>query len=495
MSRARNNRGGSKAAVPVEDLLGVIIGDVIATQTMSTEDWWAQNRDAPFVSMAIPAGRGREYRVTQKGIDAAHRLTQQSWDGRLDLRQTIERKMFDRVSFSAIGEAIAGAKAHLPKNNEDDPDGARLSAAIAADYAKNLDRIAQDVRGDADRHIPCQLFDDDQGVTSFAIGPVSFLPRADWIARFITDPVAADLVRAVDLGTLAADALQKMALGQSSDAAAYQAWEALSFLRGYGWVATIRIAHHEAGQAQLKASVLIGLAIDALGLRFHQGDATRLVKADRAYLAGEVRFATTASGKVLRGSTVHRSGLGSAPGRLAAKMAAERPFLNAAGVVLAAFLQARQTGRAPHIVERWVNALYWVGEARREASDFMAVVHYGCALDGLTGAGGDIKPMTTFAEAALNPKAGQATSGDGVSVAEAVRRVYAEGRNKLAHGEMPGLLEDLADVRRLGDDLLVHLFDRVTLDLADVVNQTPAKLDIPSDHAIRGQIARLARRP
>jgi hypothetical protein len=478
-----------------EDLLGAIIDDVIATQTMSTKDWWAQNSEAPFVSMAIPAVRGREYRVTQTGVDAAHILTQQSWETRADLRQTIERKMFNRVSFTAIGEAIAGARAHLLEFNGEDPEGTQLSAAIAADYTANLERLALDIRGEAEFHIPCQLFDHDQGVAPFAIGPVGFLPRADWIARFVTDPRAADMIRAADRGEISADTLQKQALGQSSDGTVYRAWDALSFLRGYGWVATMRLSGHEAGQAQQKASILIGLAIDALGLRFHQGDATRLVKADRPYLAGEIRYATTPTGQVLRGSTAHRSGLGSASGKLAEKMVAERPFLDAAGAVLGNYVQARQTERAPHIVERWVNALYWVGEARREASDFMAVVHYGCALDGLTGAGGDIKRMTEFAEAALSRATGTASTAGGVTVAEAVRRVYAEGRNKLAHGEMPGLFEDLADVRRLGDDLLVHLFDRVTFDLADVINNSPAKLDIPSDHAIRGQIARLKQRP
>ena len=110
-----------------------------------------------------------------------------------------------------------------------------------------------------------------------------------------------------------------------------------------------------------------------------------------------------------------------------------------------------------HLVERWANALYWVGEARREVSDFMAVANYGCAADGLSGAGGKANEMTAFAEAALKPE-GEAVPDGRLTVDAAVHKVYREGRNKLAHGEMLGLLEDLAEPRAIGQALLSALF-------------------------------------
>jgi hypothetical protein len=187
-------------------------------------------------------------------------------------------------------------------------------------------------------------------------------------------------------------------------------------------------------------------------------------------------------------------GLGSKLGALAGKMAAERPFLDAAGRVLGAYVQGRQTGRAPHLVERWANALYWVGDARREASDFMAIVNYGCAADGLSGAGGDATTMTNFAEAALNPK-GQPTPAGSLSIADAVTVVYREGRNKLAHGEMSGLLEDLAKTRTIGDALLVNLFDAVTPELANIIANRPQILALDEKHAYRAFQERLRQRP
>ncbi|MBY0305084.1 MAG: hypothetical protein K2W86_08055 [Sphingomonas sp.] len=123
---------------------------------------------------------------------------------------------------------------------------------------------------------------------------------------------------------------------------------------------------HEPVRSHEKASVIVGLAIDVIGLRFHLEDARLLTKSGRQHLFSEARLATTMTGQFLKGSFSSRAGLGGPPGALAAKMLAEQPFLNDAGRVLDAYVSARNTSKAPHLVERWANALYWFGEARRE---------------------------------------------------------------------------------------------------------------------------------
>ena len=162
-------------------------------------------------------------------------------------------------------------------------------------------------------------------------------------------------------------------------------------------------------------------------------------------------------------------GLRSSPGALAAKMQEEREFLDAAGRILDAYLESRLKGGAPYLVEAWVNALYWVGEARRETSDFMAVVKYGCAVDGLSGAPGEARAISEFAAAAFGPQEADQPRDGALSVAQAVQRVYVEGRSNLAHGATPGLLEDFSELRRIGDFLLANLFHVVTPALAELV--------------------------
>jgi hypothetical protein len=101
--------------------------------------------------------------------------------------------------------------------------------------------------------------------------------------------------------------------------------------------------------------------------------------------------------------------------------------------------------------------------------------------------------MTAFAEAALNPQ-NDPPKPKAVTIKEAVRKVYGEGRNKLAHGEMSGLLVDLSETKNLGDLLLSALFDVVTMELAALIEANSPALTIGEDHAYRALLTRLQNR-
>ena len=73
--------------------------------------------------------------------------------------------------------------------------------------------------------------------------------------------------------------------------------------------------------------------------------------------------------------------------------------------------------------------------------------------------------------------------------------MYREGRTKLAHGEMPGLLEDLAGSRAIGDALLIYLFDACTLELANIITSRPQIFSIEEKHAYRAFQERRRQRP
>ena len=165
-------------------------------------------------------------------------------------------------------------------------------------------------------------------------------------------------------------------------------------------------------------------------------------------------------------------------------MQAEQTFLDAAGVLLNEYLVSRNSGKGLHFVERWANALYWFGEARREASDFMAVVDYGCAADGISAAGGSVNPMIAFAVAALESPV-KSPANVGLTVSDAVRRLYADGRNKIAHGEVSGLLEDHSDTRMIGDNLVAALLNEVTPVIAGLFAVNDRMLEVGEAHAYR----------
>ena len=493
MRRSRVHGSSDAPEESAEKLLEVILDEVIQTASMPFDEWqklWT----SPFIPMAIPAGQDREYQCTQTAVDAAHKLTSQTWKQRADLRQTISRSAFDRLSFTAIGQTITLSPTHLPPGQQTGTPDRAFYAAMAADYAASLDVAATKARPDYDRHIPCHLFDVSQGVAPFAVGPVRFLPRVEWIRTYVTDPTVFRLVDRIERGTLSPTGLSKRALTPGATQEVLAARDIISFLGNFPWIATIRVRGHEPNQSHHKAAVIVGLATDLIGLRFHLEDARRFARAGQRHLLNEARLATDMNGRFLRGWTSQRPGIGGRPGAVAAKMRAEQPFFDAAGQALEAYVVGRNSGKAPHLVERWANAVYWFGEARREASDFMAVVDYGCAADGLSGAGGDARVLTEFANAALNPKS-SATPTGGISIPDAVTRIYREGRNKLAHGEEPGLFEDQSETRRLGDELVSLLLNEITAELAEILTNRPALLTVSEQHAYRALVTRLKNRP
>ena len=171
----RHRRAGESVEAPFEKILE----DVVKAAAMPEHDWLALSQ-FPLSPLAIPVSEGREYRVTQAGVDAAYQLTDQVWKEREDYRQTIERTAFDSLSFRAIGQAIQAALTHLLKEAGDVDGDTELDSAfyqgLAADFRNILDRLAEEVCTDCDRHIPCTLFHEDQLVPAFRVGPVQFLP-------------------------------------------------------------------------------------------------------------------------------------------------------------------------------------------------------------------------------------------------------------------------------------------------------------------------------
>ena len=67
-------------------------------------------------------------------------------------------------------------------------------------------------------------------------------------------------------------------------------------LRNFEWVATIKMKGHELSQSHQKATIIVGLAIDLIGLRFQVEDARRFTKAGRQHLFAEDRLATSDNG-------------------------------------------------------------------------------------------------------------------------------------------------------------------------------------------------------
>ena len=447
--------------------LRVIIEDIFKTSKIPVLDWLKMSK-IPFRPLAIPISIGKEYRVSQLGVDAAYELTDHTWKRRKELKEKMVKKTFDGLSFQAIGRAIETTSNHHVEavNNskisgEIDTD---VYQQMAQEYRDCLDGLIDQVCLDFDQHIPCTLFHEDQMVPSFSVGPVVFRPRKDWIECFVKDQETKSIVHKLEQGELKIEKVQQRSFEPDCGRPIRDALTITNLLKGFSWVGTIRSEGHELVWSQRKMSTIVDLAIDLVGTRFDANRARRFTSASRAHLYVEDRLATSvADGHLFHSVRMNVPGLGARPGELAKTMSDAKEFLSNAGRIMCLYLKSREEGSVHPLVERWLNALYWIGQGRLEVSDFKAVVNFGCALDLISKGGGDLKAITNFVEAALKPRENEEEiTEDKMSVAKAVKEVYLEGRSKLLHGNRPGVLEDFSEARGVGDFLLVHLFDRVT---------------------------------
>ena len=282
---ARENKFGSSGGAketPAGKLMETIVEDVIKAKAMTFAQWQALSAN-PLVPLAISVSQGGQYPVTQVGVDAAHMLSQQSWKSLEALRQTIDREAFIKLSFQAIGDTLRDCQSRLPEvpdgqNEQDVVLGDDFYAVLVDDYQARLQQLAASASPDVDRHIPCHLFHSDQAVPAFAVGPVRFLPRAEWLDSFVKDSEVRELIHQVEARELDMEELTARSTVAESGRRASHALDVLRTLRHYSWVATIRMEGHEHARSHFKASVVVGLAIDAIGLRFQVEDARRFTR-------------------------------------------------------------------------------------------------------------------------------------------------------------------------------------------------------------------------
>src|ERR1700730_3072292 len=92
--------------------------------------------------------------------------------------------------------------------------------------------------------------------------------------------------------------------------------------------------------------------------------------------------------------------------------------------------------------QRWLDALYWFGQSRREPTEFVGLVNAGICLDVLANgrkAGGIIGLRCAL----FSIQADSAVMADGTSLKSLVETIYNEGRSKISHGGQPNLLKEL----------------------------------------------------
>lgn len=384
----------------------------------------------------------------------------------------------------ALGDTIADLKRQAAA--AEDPSGTLEIEDIFNFFQSSLNQQLARASMDLFRHIPCHIFHVTSHTSDFSIGPVHFTKRAAWADRHVGD---AKIRREVKRAWAGKSDDGKPELTQREQ---LQINSIVNTVGQHGWVGTVLVQEHDFDNSYLKANVLVGLGLDALGVALEAQEAALLNRAGIPFFRGGSRLATTTDGKMFGGGTARLPGLRGHPTWADRFLAETAQFLQAAGQILTAYAEAHQSGaEAPWLIERWGNALHWFGEARRESSDFMAVVKYGCALDILTGAGGNLDSMARYVERALGMTEAIDQARKPVPLRDLINNVFNDGRSALAHGEAFGLLADRAVDRVRADIIVQRLILAVTEPLGSIVHQNDRMLTIGKDAQVRAFEARL----
>jgi hypothetical protein len=128
----------------------------------------------------------------------------------------------------------------------------------------------------------------------------------------------------------------------------------------------------------------------------------------------------------------------------------------AIGEALAAFVSVQQAGNCPELMCRWVEAMYWFGQARRERNEFISLVKLGVALDVLA-KGGKAEGILELARAAFGKADDDVIASGNRTLKQVVKTLYNDGRSKIAHGGTLALLQELPIELGLADNFAAHI--------------------------------------
>lgn len=439
-------------------LVKIAVSEMEKLQALDEASRAAYLKTAGIIPPNVPIGDGNFVLTTRDGLKAVHDLASAWRAGSPSAKQNLTPAAAAAWTLHEFGtQFAAGAFAQLTDYT-----------AAAAELRKRLDlRLSTGVR-EVVYSFPCRLFDD-LSIGPFNIGPVRFCPRSDWLhelqahARGASEVWAKPLHEFFSTPALSVDDRESK-LSVLPD----KAQKVHDALAGCMWVATVSLAATDRYRAEDRARTAVRLAINALGVRTNRRGAAQLRGPGDELRATQSHTIVQPLGEdVLTGVHLDIPMSSGFPGQTKAYVLNSLDLRQAAGTALTAITSPSLSAKAkePTIAQRWCDALFWYGEARRDSTEFMALVRYGMALDVLA-KGSTRKGITKLLEALFEIKETDAATSNGTSLGKLVEQIYDEGRSQFGHGGRSALIQDLPVSIEAADQLTSQALDRYALCLA-----------------------------
>lgn len=176
-----------------------------------------------------------------------------------------------------------------------------------------------------------------------------------------------------------------------------------------------------------------------------------------------------------RSTSVDVPRVGGRPGAQASLLPETRKLRHAVGDALSAFVDVQSAAPALNLKRRWVEAMYWFGQARREGSDFVALVKLGITLD-ILAKGGKFRGILTMSGAVLGMKDSDPITSDQRSLKSFVKQLYDDSRSQIAHGGRLALLQELPLERPLQTRLPRKCLSDTSPVWRSILDRTPTRI-------------------
>lgn len=362
----------------------------------------------------------------------------------------------------AIGEMISEIQAKPPSASD------WLPCAVKVFDKCLRNRLSKSLT-DLTEIVPCDLFDVDQRVPAFSVGPVQFSPRDCWLAA---QPAGnrTSLISQVWARELKVEDIKPTNQpGGVSQTDALSVRELVEHIGPHLWIALVPFTGHDVTQAHVKGPLFVELALDFLSLFMDAASGRRLLHPGIQGRLSETSVSLNKDGWAFGGWKFNKPGVGGLPDAAQKLLRDKKCLLDAAGAILNRYSSDSDAGKISRLVDRWVNALHWYGRAMRQDLDFMALADYGDALDILTSAGGNNGNMVNYCATALAVNKEKQITEDGLSLVDVISRIYNLGRSAIRHGNQFGLMSEFGRERALGHELIRIVLLMVTEPLADIV--------------------------
>lgn len=419
----------------LDDLIDKAFGELLRIHQQTDAERTEWLKEMTSLPPTIPLGDGGNVLTTQLGLDSLHEFGRRWRRESEKFKAAIGEKEAAQLTVRVVGEILAGV-------GTDDYSG---NPSIKAVLKDRLRERLEAITGSLSHYFPLQVFD--ANLPSFSVGPVIFLVRLEWLEK-----VEGRAGRALAW----AEAVRNYWSGQGPKPESprlkqermpgMDEWTAYNTVQSFGestWAAIVEVPEKERQRSKECSEIAVRVALDSIGLALALDDARGLRgPGDQKQRRIDRHFSQSAGLDISYSSRMDLPRFKTAAENYSAFLEQTEELRGFAGKALHSFIGSGLGSGKDELHRRWVEAMYWYGQAVREPMDFIGLVNVGVTLDVLA-KGSKARGITKLCTRLMGVDADTIVTQNGMSVEKLVKAIFDDGRSQFSHGGRLGLLSDL----------------------------------------------------